>query len=474
MDLSPLDLSTQRTAGGSLLTSFLGALQASIAVLLTISYGVIATQLQILKESSSKDVSQLCVRFFLPALLITNVGSELHLDTISRYVPILVWSVFYTFLSMGLGIAATRAFNLPSWTSPAVAFNNTTSLPLLLIQSLDAAGILSSLLMSDEDSTTEAVKRAKSYHLVCAMVGNSLTFALGPKLLDGEESPDVKEEDEEEADKSVDGDSDLTTVEGTEDVEAGRIGQNGHGNTITNGGAQGNGEEYVDEETSLLPDPIVRLGGQAGREVSGRSKRFWDKLPVWLHTTLNFSYAFLNAPLIGAVIGATIGLVPTLHRAFFNTMDQGGFFKAWLTSSIRNVGELFAPLQLVVVGSKLSGGLRKWKNGEESGEVPWSAMSFVFIVRFLIWPLISIPLIWALAAKTNLLGQDPMLWFTMMMMPTGPPAILLTALADVKGCDEREKMAIAKFLTIAYVISPLICFSVVGSLKASEAVRNPT
>ena len=78
---------------GSLVASFLGALQASLSVLLIISYGVIASQFDLLKASSGKDISKLCVRLFLPALLITNVGNELHLDTAIRYVPILSMSV---------------------------------------------------------------------------------------------------------------------------------------------------------------------------------------------------------------------------------------------------------------------------------------------------------------------------------------------------------------------------------------------
>lgn len=73
----------------SILTPFLGALQASLSVLLTIGYGVIAAQFDLLTSSSAKDISKLCVRMFLPALLITNVGSQLHLDTAMRYVPIL-------------------------------------------------------------------------------------------------------------------------------------------------------------------------------------------------------------------------------------------------------------------------------------------------------------------------------------------------------------------------------------------------
>lgn len=73
----------------ALLVSFLSALQASLAVLLTIFYGVIAGQFDLLKGSSTKQISKLCVRMFLPALLITSVGSQLHSQTAIRYVPIL-------------------------------------------------------------------------------------------------------------------------------------------------------------------------------------------------------------------------------------------------------------------------------------------------------------------------------------------------------------------------------------------------
>lgn len=84
------------------LPSFLGALQASLAVLLTISYGFIASRFNLLKESSARDISKLCVRLFLPALLITNVGSELHADTVHRYVPILSGFIFEIWVQVGL------------------------------------------------------------------------------------------------------------------------------------------------------------------------------------------------------------------------------------------------------------------------------------------------------------------------------------------------------------------------------------
>ena len=75
-----------------------------------------------------------------------------------------------------------------------------------------------------------------------------------------------------------------------------------------------------------------------------------------------------------------------------------------------------------------------------------------------------------IADKTNWIENDPILWFVLMLMPTGPPATKLVALADVSGTDEDEKMSIAKFLTISYAVSPVICLAVVGSLKASLAI----
>lgn len=41
---------------------------------------------------------------------------------------------------------------------------------------------------------------------------------------------------------------------------------------------------------------------------------------------------------------------------------------------------------------------------------------------------------------------------------------------QVSGAEEDEKMSIAKFISLSYVISPVICFTVVGALKATLAI----
>ena len=93
------------------------------------------------------------------------------------------------------------------------------------------------------------------------------------------------------------------------------------------------------------------------------------------------------------------------------------------------------------------------KRGEDSGTVPWMPLVFVTIMGFIVWPAISIAFIYLIASRTNVLDDDPMLWFAMMLMPTGPPAMKLTALADVSGSSEEEKMSIAKFLSVSILLS---------------------
>ncbi len=358
---------------------------------------------------------------------------------------LLVWAVVYNAISMVFGYFITKTFGLPNWVTPALAFNNTTSLPLLLVQSLKATNILSTLLMSSNDTASAAVERAESYFLVNAMVSNTLTFALGPKLLNGQEEDAPDEQKEEDEDSDDDGSRD---GEPADDVERG-----------SSGNAE-DAEEPANEQTSLLPDSVVKPSKRASRKGYKHFLGHFKKLPPAAQEFLDIAYQFLNAPLAGAAIGAFIGLIPPLHRAFFASSFSGGIFNAWLTTSIKNIGDLFAALQVIVVGVKLGASMRALKAGEPSGEVPWLPVVIVTFMRFLVWPAVSIGFMYFLAAKTTWLGNDPILWFSLMLMPTGPPALKLTALADVNGSDQQQKLAIAKFLSVRRVWCSRCVFTV--------------
>jgi len=87
------------------------------------------------------------------------------------------------------------------------------------------------------------------------------------------------------------------------------------------------------------------------------------------------------------------------------------------------------------------------------------------------------------------------LWFVLMMAPSGPPAIKLLTMVlvtdsrhgddgesedhggdgagdDASKDDESEdERSIAKVLAVSYLVSPVLSFAVVAALEASRAAR---
>jgi predicted permease len=205
--------------------------------------------------------------------------------------------------------------------------------------------------------------RAESYFLINAMVSNSLTFALGPRLLR------PGDEDAPEDDNAKDGGEEEEQANGDEDVME-------HGP-----------DGLIDEETSLLPQRIVKPTNRVEKKGYLKTQKWYNGLSPWVQETLDITWQFANAPLLGALVGAFIGLTPALHRLFFNASNEGGYLNAWLTTAIKNIGELFASMQIIVVGVKLSKSMLRMKRGEESGEVHKGSLALVTMFRFIIWPL---------------------------------------------------------------------------------------
>lgn len=242
------------------------------------------------------------------------------------------------------------------------------------MQSLQTSGILKDLTMGKGDSSSEGMKRAKSYFLVAAVVGNSLTFAVGPRLLDDEETPDSYE-DQESQKRQKDGNA---TNENEDEHE---------NPTNASGRTAEEQEEHATETTTFLPDRVADHGAKLRGVLSDTFEEYWSRFPAVLRRFLHFFSSFFNVPLIGAVIGVIVGLVPPFRKAFFSEPQDGGIFKAWLTSSVKKTGELFPALQLVVVGAKLSASLLKMKEGKDSGKMKLVPVLTVFFIRFILWPM---------------------------------------------------------------------------------------
>lgn len=365
-----------------LLPPFLGALQACTSVLLTLCYGVLARKAQLIREGSINDLSGLCVKVFLPALIIINLGSQLHLGSVLNYVPVLsehtyslfvslntmlmsryiVWSILYASLSVVLAHIVTKLLKLPPWVTPACAFNNTTSLPLLLLRSLKSAGILD-MITPEGQSTDEAIDRAQSYFLVCAVTTKTISYAVGPRML-----RDIKDEDQRDQEPDE------------RDRDEGRNGEQQQQERRPS-------EEEIDEQTSLLPAPAQKLRHQVSSPIKRVARYVYSFFPERVKQELtSVDTGFVDVAMVCTLTGVVLGLVPKLHRAFFNPNNQGGIFNAWLTSSMENLGKLFTSLQIFMVGCKLGVSFERMKRSKNSGKIPVRAILTVFIIRLIIWP----------------------------------------------------------------------------------------
>jgi predicted permease len=217
------------------------------------------------------------------------------------------------------------------------------------------------------DTASAAFDRAESYFLVNAMISNSLTFALGPRLLKpgDEDAPDTDSEDEEEGDGEARGEG------------------NGNGNGDIERGPDG----LVNEHTSLLPERIIKPANRIEKKGYLKTRDWFNTLGPKTQEAIDIAWQFANAPLLGAIVGAIIGLTPALHKLFFSNSSEGGYLNAWLTTAIKNIGDLFASTQIIVVGVKLSQSLLRMKRGEDSGEVSKGSLALVTMIRFVVWPL---------------------------------------------------------------------------------------
>jgi predicted permease len=441
-----------------LVVSLIAAFQASLAVLLVIFYGAIAVWMKLLDSPSAKMFSKVSVKIFLPALEFSKIGRQLHAGQGHRYNVILVWACVTHSVLFLIGAASHYLLGMPDWITATIMFNNTTSYPLLLIQALDQTGLLDTLITTGRGTDDDPIEQAKSYFLVYSVLSSCLTFAIGPRLMDTElahEQPQdedllaaleqlQQEGDEEEASETV--------------VTNGLLSPNEHTSLLSpvlrrpSAISQRSTSFFPSRrESASLPvrDPIVY-----DRRPSLVSRRQWFELSDRVRWWLLFFYDFLNAPLLGAVAGAIVGLSPTLHRWFFNQTVNGGIFTAWLTASLENVGVLFVSLPVVGAGVSLYTAMQKTQKdikgkGKEIQGTPYLTTLFVLVVRLVMAPILSTGAIYYLAKNTTWIGQDPILWFSMMFMPVGPSAVKLITMVEVSDASEEDQHKVAKLLAVS-------------------------
>ncbi|KAG8738480.1 hypothetical protein FRC10_006793, partial [Ceratobasidium sp. 414] len=263
------------------------ALGSAEAILLVLLFGYWAQHLGWVNDNGEKQISHLCITVFLPALLFTQIGPHATVSNLTDYGIIIILSVFAMVVSYLAGALTHRVLKGPRWTTAAFIFHNATSLPLLLIDSLEKTGTIRVLIGEHGGSVSDAITRGRTYLLISALVSNVARFALGPGIMSHDPPSRNANNDPEE-------------------------------------------HRTETEHTPLLS--AERVAHQVWPTVQKSGKSVWS----WIT-------GILNPPLIASIVAVVFGLIPPIRHAFF---DNGKFLNATLTQSIDYLGKLYTGSKL--------------------------------------------------------------------------------------------------------------------------------
>ncbi|KAJ5323390.1 Auxin efflux carrier [Penicillium atrosanguineum] len=171
-----------------------------------------------------------------------------------------------------------------------------------------------------------------------------------------------------------------------------------------------NDDELLTETTPLLPQRAQNARRALGSCIRSCNLLVCSFFPDSFeqHLLSPVGDIFADVVIGCTLLAALIGLVPALHRAFFARDDNRGSLPCMADDQFR--------FELTVA------------DGDSKRILIW-AMATLFVVRLVIWPALK---------------DDPKLWFSMMLMPTGPLALVIFGLAELAHASKTEKMAIAK------------------------------
>ncbi|KAL7006329.1 hypothetical protein EMMF5_004215 [Cystobasidiomycetes sp. EMM_F5] len=389
-----------------------GALQATISVLLVLFYGAASVKwLKIVSPETVDGVTRLGTNILLPALLFSQMGKQASADKLVEYWILPVSATVFTLLSLMYAWIGVNLLRMPNWMYPAAAFPNMLSLPLLMVQALAKTGTLGKLLTDPDDSIDDALDRAKVYFLVSALAGNIIRFAIGPRLLQQDDDDDK--------------------IEGP--------------NTSSIASRDPERQSLLGRITPGAPIP-----GQYTEDDSLKAR-------IWKHLSkLSALKGFFNPPLIAGLLAIFFGVIPGTHKLLF---EESGALNSSLTQSIKTVGDLYTGLQIFVLGGKLVS-----KNVSRPRLFP---LLYLFAWRFVFMPAIATALVYTLRTRyPDYIKADPILDFVLAISHVGPPAITLIAMADLSGLDSAEQGVIATILLASYVVTPFMSVSVSAIIVA--------
>lgn len=397
---------------------------------------------QIVPRSTFKLLSKLVFALFLPCLIFTNLGKSISLENITLWWFIPVNVLLSTLLGCGLGFLVAILCRPPPrffrFVITMTAFGNTGNLAL---------AIVGSVCRSDSSPFgPSCYQDGVSYVSFAQWVSVILVYTLVYHMMEPppmeEEYYEVAEEDEEEGGGEIEVEEpqpprkDLSRpllVEaewpGIEDKETAHCKTPFIANVFSS---------TPDFDQPSHPESIRCL---AEPKMVRRMRIVAEQTPV---------VRILQPPTIASLLAIVIGLVPQLKTFVYGDDAPLSF----LTESLEILAAAAVPSMLLVLGGMLAEG------PNESNSLGVRTTIGIIVARLLVLPLLGIGVVFVADKSNCLVAGDDMYRFVLLLQYTTPSAILLGAIASLRGYAVSEASALL-FWQHVFAIASLSVYLIV-------------
>lgn len=169
----------------------------------------------------------------------------------------------------------------------------------------------------------------------------------------------------------------------------------------------------------------------------------------------------LQPPTIASLLAIVVGMVPVLREIMFGDDAPLSFF----TDSLDFLAGAMVPSVMLVLGGMLA-------EGPKDSALGIRTTVGIIVARLLVLPLLGIGVV-ALAGKLHLLIEgDQMYRFVLLLQYTTPSAILLGAIASLRGYAFKEASALLFWQHVCAIVSLsiyiVIYFKLISYVKGTR------
>lgn len=380
---------------------------------------------QITPKDTFKLLSKLVFALFLPCLIFTHLGKSITLKNIAEwwFIPInvLVSTAFGCILGILVVIICRPPPQFTRFTIIMTAFGNTGNLPIAIIGSV-CHGEENLFGPDCKQNGVAYVSFAQwvSVILVYTLVYHMMEPPLEYYEIVGEEGEKHEQQQSDEASKPLLVEAEWPGIE-DEEIENSKtplIARIFKASSIVSQTALPDIQQGV-EYSGNSPVPIRCL---ATPRVVRKMRIVAEQTPIW---------NILQPPTIASLLAIIVGMVPGIKNFVFGYDAPLSF----LSDSLEILAGAMVPSVMLILGGMLA-------EGPDDSKLGLRTTIGIIVARLLVLPLLGIGVV-TLANKLHLLVDgDEMYKFVLLLQYTTPSAILLGAIASLRGYAVSESSAL--------------------------------